>query len=138
MHAELEPLLLSLLSFGVLTFRHQILRHVDRLFRREAADHTEALARLERGLRSARTIRDISGVLKREIDRAVRPRSVAVLLVDEWKGQLVSLESGEEIHVLRREMLLDGAGQICVGRSRIERPAEVIAFTRDRRSMYRV
>ena len=44
-----EPLLLSILSFGVLTFRHQILRHVDRWFRREAADHTESLARLERG-----------------------------------------------------------------------------------------
>jgi hypothetical protein len=88
-----EPLLLSLLSFGVLTFRHQILRHVDRWFRREAADHTESLARLERGLRSARTIRDISSVLKRELERAVQPASVAVLLVDERKGQLVSLES---------------------------------------------
>jgi hypothetical protein len=88
-----EPLLLSILSFGVLTFRHQILRHVDRWFRREAADHTEALARLERGLRSGRTIRDISGILKREIERAVHPTSVAVLLVDERKGQLVSLES---------------------------------------------
>jgi Protein kinase domain len=88
----LEPLLLSVVSFGILTFRHQILRHVDRWFRREAADHTEALARLEQGLRSARTIRDISGVLKREIERAVQPASVAVLLIDE-RGQLVSLES---------------------------------------------
>ncbi len=88
-----EPLLLSILSFGVLTFRHQILRHVDRWFRREAADHTESLARLERGLRSTRTIRDISGVLKREIERAVNPTSVAVLLVDDRKGQLVSLDS---------------------------------------------
>ena len=89
----LEPILLSVISFGVLTFRHQILRHVDRWFYREAADHTESLARLERGLRSARTIRDISGVLKREIDRAVHPRSVAVLMVDDRRGQLVSLES---------------------------------------------
>jgi class 3 adenylate cyclase len=53
-------------------------------------------------------------------------------------GSFVSLESGEEVHVLRREMLLDGNGQICVGRSRSERPAEVITFTRDRRSMFRV
>ena len=88
-----EPLLLSLVSFGVLTYRHQILQRVDRWFRREAADHTEALARLERGLRSARTIRDISGVLKREIERAVRPKSVAVLIVDDRRGQLLSLES---------------------------------------------
>ncbi len=88
-----EPLLLSLVSFGILTYRHQILQHVDRWFRREATDHTEALARLERGLRSARTIRDISSVLKREIERAVHPKSVAVLMVDERRGQLVSLES---------------------------------------------
>jgi hypothetical protein len=88
-----EPLLLSVISLAVLTFRHQILRHVDRWFRREAADHTEALARLEQGLRSARTIRDISGVLKREIERAVNPSSVAVLLIDQQRGQLVSLES---------------------------------------------
>ena len=68
-----EPILLSLVSFGVLTFRHQILRHVDRWFSREAVDHTASLARLEQGLRSARTIRDISGILKREIERAVHP-----------------------------------------------------------------
>jgi len=53
-------------------------------------------------------------------------------------GTFVSLESGEEIHVLRREMLLDGAGQICVGRSRTESPREVVAFARDRRSMFRI
>lgn len=53
-------------------------------------------------------------------------------------GTFVSLESGEEVHVLRRELLLDGSGQICTGRSRAERPSEIIAFSRDRRSMYRV
>jgi class 3 adenylate cyclase len=53
-------------------------------------------------------------------------------------GTFVSLESGEEVHVLRRELLLDGSGQICVGRSRIERPPEVIAYSRDRRSMFRI
>lgn len=53
-------------------------------------------------------------------------------------GTFVSLESGEEVHVLRRELLLDGSGQISVGRSRVERPPEVISFTRDRRSMFRV
>ncbi len=77
-----EPLLLSLVSFGILTFRHQILQHVDRWFSRDASDHTESLARLEQGLRSARTIRDISGILKREIERALHPSSVAVLMVD--------------------------------------------------------
>lgn len=53
-------------------------------------------------------------------------------------GTFISLESGEEVHLLRRELLLDGAGQICVGRSRVERPSEIITFNRDRRSLYRV
>jgi len=53
-------------------------------------------------------------------------------------GTFVSLGSGEELHVLRREVHLDGSGQICIGRSRSERPSEVITFERDRRSMYRV
>jgi hypothetical protein len=53
-------------------------------------------------------------------------------------GTFVSLESGEEVHVLRRELLLDGSGEICLGHSRTEQPAEVISFERDRRSMYRV
>jgi adenylate cyclase len=53
-------------------------------------------------------------------------------------GSFVTLESGEEVHVLRREMMLDGTGEICVGRSRTERPPEIITFTRDRRSMFRV
>ena len=53
-------------------------------------------------------------------------------------GSYVTLESGEEVHVLRREILLDGTGQICVGRSRADRPAEIITFSRDRRSMFRV
>jgi hypothetical protein len=88
-----EPILLSLVSFGILTFRHQILRHVDRWFSRDASDHTESLARLEQGLRSARTIRDISAILKREIERALHPSSVAVLMVDPGDRRLVSLES---------------------------------------------
>lgn len=53
-------------------------------------------------------------------------------------GTFVSLESGEEVHVLRRELLLDGSGQIGTGRSRTEKPPEVINFTRDRRSMFRI
>jgi len=53
-------------------------------------------------------------------------------------GTFVSLGSGEEVHVLRRELLLDGVGQICIGRSRVERPQQVVNFEPDRRSMYRV
>lgn len=53
-------------------------------------------------------------------------------------GSFVSLETGEEVHVLRREMPLNGTGEICIGRSRSERPSRVIAFARDRRSMFRI
>ncbi len=53
-------------------------------------------------------------------------------------GSFVSLESGEEVHVLRRELLLGGSGQVCMGRSRVESPPEIITFARDRRAMFRV
>lgn len=53
-------------------------------------------------------------------------------------GTYVALESREEVHVLRRELLLDAAGEIRIGRGRAEHPAEVITFERDRRSMFRV
>jgi len=53
-------------------------------------------------------------------------------------GTYVSLETGEEVHVLRGELILNGAGQILLGRSRVENPGEAIAFSRDRRSIYRI
>jgi class 3 adenylate cyclase len=53
-------------------------------------------------------------------------------------GTYVSLESGEEVHVLRRELLLDGCGEIRTGRSRAEHSPEVITFEQDRRSMFRI
>lgn len=53
-------------------------------------------------------------------------------------GTYVSLESGEEVHVLRGELILDGAGEIMLGRSRVEGPGEVVSFRRDRRSMFRI
>ena len=52
-------------------------------------------------------------------------------------GTYVTPENGEEVHVLRRDMMLDGAGEIRVGRERLEHPTEVIRFMRDRRSMFR-
>jgi adenylate cyclase len=53
-------------------------------------------------------------------------------------GTFVSLESGDEVHVLRKELLLDGSGTLTLGRSARDGAIDVIAFTRDRRSMYRV
>jgi len=66
-------------------------------------------------------------------------RSSNFYLIDHSiNGTFVTLESGEEVHVLRGELPLDGAGQIRIGRSRTQRPSEVITFTRDRRSIYRI
>ncbi len=53
-------------------------------------------------------------------------------------GTFVTLDSGEEVHVLRKELLLDGSGKLTLGRSVIDGALDIIAFTRDRRSMYRV
>ncbi len=53
-------------------------------------------------------------------------------------GTFVARESGEEVHVLRGELLLDGSGKMSLGRSVRDGATEVITFTRDRRSMYRV
>ena len=52
-------------------------------------------------------------------------------------GTFVELESGDEVHVLRKELLLDGSGRLTLGRSRSDGANEVITFTRDRRSIYR-
>ena len=60
------------------------------------------------------------------------------LLDHSLNGTFVTLESGEEVHVLRGELLLDGSGKMCLGRSVRDGANELITFTRDRRSMYRV
>ena len=53
-------------------------------------------------------------------------------------GTFISLESGDEVHLLRSELVLETAGRISLGRSRREEPGDIIQFARDRRSMYRV
>jgi len=60
------------------------------------------------------------------------------LLDHSLNGSFVTLESGDEVHVLRGELLLDGAGRISLGRSAREGATDFIVYTRDRRSMYRV
>ncbi len=60
------------------------------------------------------------------------------LLDHSLNGTFVTLESGDEVHVLRGELLLDGAGRISLGHSIREGATEVITYARDRRSMYRV
>ena len=70
---------------------------------------------------------------------AIRLMRTNFYLIDcSINGTYVSLESGEEVHVLRGELLLEGSGQITLGRRRVEHPIEIIRFARDRRSMYRI
>jgi class 3 adenylate cyclase len=53
-------------------------------------------------------------------------------------GTFVTRETGEEVHVLRGELLLDGSGVIVLGHTVGDKPEHVIHYDRDRRSMYRV
>ncbi|MEQ1775087.1 MAG: adenylate/guanylate cyclase domain-containing protein [Burkholderiales bacterium] len=53
-------------------------------------------------------------------------------------GTYITLASGDEIHLLRGETVIEGTGEIRLGRSRTEQVDDVIAFQRDRRSQYRV
>ena len=52
-------------------------------------------------------------------------------------GTFVTLDSGEEVHVLRSELLLEGSGRITIATRYEECAADVITYTRDRRSIYR-
>jgi adenylate cyclase len=53
-------------------------------------------------------------------------------------GSYVTYESGEEVHVLRGELLLAGSGQLSLGCSAREAGEEAVTFMRDRRAIYRV
>lgn len=53
-------------------------------------------------------------------------------------GTYLTLSSGDEIHLLRGETVVEGSGEIRLGRSRTEQGEDVISFQRDRRSQYRV
>jgi adenylate cyclase len=52
-------------------------------------------------------------------------------------GTYITLASGDEIHLLRSETVIEGAGDIRLGRSRAEHTDDVIRFERDRRSPFR-
>ncbi len=53
-------------------------------------------------------------------------------------GTFVTLDNGKEVQVLRGELLLEGSGQLALGRSAYEGAADIVTFARDRRSIYRV
>ena len=69
---------------------------------------------------------------------AIKLRRTRFYLIDQSTNGTYVWMHGEELHVLRGEVLLDDAGEISLGRRRGERAEDVLHFERDRRSMYRV
>ena len=53
-------------------------------------------------------------------------------------GSYISFDNRPEISALRREVLLDGSGRISLGRAFSENPSNVITFSYDRRSLFRI
>jgi len=74
---------------------------------------------------------------RRHID--IRLLRTHFYLIDQSiNGTFVMFDSGEEVHVLRGEILLDASGKISLGRSIHDGASEIINFNRDRRSLYRI
>lgn len=68
----------------------------------------------------------------------IRIEGTDFFLVDRSiNGTLVEFDDGREVHLLRRELLLDGAGAIWTGQKSETWSDDMIRFSRDRRSLYR-
>jgi hypothetical protein len=96
---------LSTVAFVALTFRQQAVTAVDRWFLRERVDHADRLARLERELRHADSLRRMSAVLASELRGALHASVVSVML-DRDDGRLVCLD-GQLAPLARESTLLD-------------------------------
>lgn len=69
----------------------------------------------------------------------IRVERTQFYLVDHsTNGTFITRENGEELHLVRREILLEGAGEIRPGYSRKADTLPAVVFSRDRRSIYRV
>lgn len=65
-------------------------------------------------------------------------RRTQVHLVDQsTNGTFVRRATGEHAHVFRTELLLDGAGQLSMGRAFDQPDIELVEFRRDRRALFR-
>jgi adenylate cyclase len=53
-------------------------------------------------------------------------------------GTYVTLQGGEEVHILRGEMPLDRSGAMSLGRSGADNAGQIVTFEYDRRSMFRI
>lgn len=78
------------------------------------------------------------GVVSRR-HATIRVERTQFYLVDHSvNGTFITRSSGEEIHLMRREIMLEGDGEIRPGYSRTLEGRPAIQFRRDRRSIYRV
>lgn len=78
------------------------------------------------------------GVVSRR-HATIRVERTQFYLVDHSvNGTFITRAGGEEIHLMRREIMLEGDGEIRPGYSRSLENKPVIRFRRDRRSNYRV
>ena len=68
--------------------------------------------------------------------RAMRTRFY--LIDHSINGTYVTLDGGDEVHVLRGELPLDRSGRVSLGRRANDAGADIITFQYDRRSMFRV
>ena len=64
-------------------------------------------------------------------------RSSFYLVDHSVNGTYVTFASGDEVHLLRGEIILEGSGEIRLGRSRNENAQSIVLFKRDRRSQFR-
>ncbi len=66
-------------------------------------------------------------------------RRTQVFLTDQsTNGTFIRRPDGATAHVFRTELLLDGEGEISLGRAFEQEPVQSIRFKRDRRALYRV
>ncbi len=99
-------------------------------------DQWKPSIRIGRGEECDLVVRDRYASRQHVTIRAMRTR---FYLVDHSiNGTYVTLEGGEEVHVMRGDIPLDYSGEIRLGRPGSSNAGEVITFEHDRRSMYRI
>jgi hypothetical protein len=97
-------LLPPLAGLCFLAFRERLLLRVDRWFLRDEADYAEAFARLDRGYRATRSVRELSTLLRDEIDRTMHPKALAVLVARESTSSFTSID--DDIRPLDSQSML--------------------------------
>jgi adenylate cyclase len=98
-------------------------------------NHLKTRAMLGRHSSCDLVIRD--GTASRHHAR-VELQAMNFYLIDQSiNGTYVEVDGRPEVEVLRRELQLEGSGRIALARSFRQNPAEVVEFSRDRRSMFR-